>query len=68
MDAQIGEAQAGGALATCRNRIVEAVYVALALNPDGEKSCLGFGSNKPRAPNSGSRWSMSSKPAASTTS
>jgi putative transposase len=46
----------------------KAVYVALALNPDGEKSVLGLWIEQPRAPNSGSRWSMSSKPAASTTS
>src|ERR1700740_619540 len=43
----------------------KAVYVALALNPDGEKD---VGSSRPRAPSSGSRWSTSSKPAASTTS
>ena len=35
----------------------KAVYVALALNPDGEKEVLGCGSSRPKAPNSGSRWS-----------
>jgi hypothetical protein len=32
------------------------------------RTCSGFGSSRPRAPSSGSRWSTSSKPAASTTS
>jgi len=35
----------------------KAVYVALALNPDGEKDVLGCGSSSPRGPSSGSRWS-----------
>ena len=47
----------------------KAVYVALALNSDGEKSVLGLWIETGRRRQIlGSRWSTSSKPAASTTS
>jgi putative transposase len=37
----------------------KAVYVALALNPDGEKDVLGLWIDRPRVRSSGSRWSTS---------
>ena len=33
----------------------KAVYVALALNPDGDKDVSGCGSSRPKEPSSGSR-------------
>jgi transposase-like protein len=43
----------------------KAVYVALALNPAGEKEVLGCGSSRAKARSSGSKWSTSSRRAAS---